>query len=53
MSASGASTFDNNNETEETAPFSVNTTVTVVGSVSGAVFVAIVIVIVVMAKRRR
>jgi len=53
MSASGASTFDNNNATEGTAASSVNTTVTVVGSLSGAVFVALVVVIAVMAKTRR
>jgi len=53
MSASVASTFDNNNETEGTASSSVNTAVTVVGSVSGAVAVALVAVIVVMAKRQR
>jgi len=53
MSASVASTFDNNNATEGTASASVNTTVTVVGSVSGAVVVALVVVIVVMAKRQR
>jgi len=45
MSASVASTFDNNIETEGTASFSV---ITAVGSVSGAVAVALVAVIVVM-----